>query len=230
MTATALSLQHPALWRGGSVAAAAPGIATGFEALDAVLPGGGWPVGTLTELLPESAGIGELALLAPALGRLSQEDARWVVWVAPPHVPYAPALAAAGIDLARLVVVRPRSAAEALWATRQALALKGASAVLAWLSTPDMHSLRRLQLAAEQSQAVAWLFRPPHAAHDFSPAALRLRLAAGQDGALDVHVLKRRGPQLARPLSIALARPARALDRPSSARTAAASVLARRVG
>jgi len=225
--ALADALHHPAIWRGGSVAAALPGIATGFATLDAVLPGGGWPRGTLTELLPARPGVGEISLLAPALARLSREDERWLLWIAPPHVPYAPALTAAGIDLARLIVVRPHSAAEALWAARQALASKSASAVLAWLDTPDMHSLRRLQLAAEQSQAFACLLRPPHAAGDFSPAALRLRLDTGNDRRLAVHVLKRRGPRLERPVSVELRRDRHALDRDPPSRPAAASFPAR---
>jgi cell division inhibitor SulA/protein ImuA len=203
-----------------------PGVATGFAELDAVLPGGGWPIGALTELLPSRPGIGELSLLAPVLARLSREDERWLVWVAPPHVAYAPALAAAGINLSRLLIVRPRSGSEALWATRQALATKSASAVLAWLGTPDMHSLRRLQLAAEQSQAVACLFRPPHTASDFSPAALRLHLEADR-GHLAVHVLKRRGPRLTRPVRVHLGRHIDALDRTPSPRPAAASLATR---
>lgn len=223
------NFHHPAIWRGGSVAAALPGIATGFAALDAVLPGGGWPLGTLTELLPARTGIGELSLLAPVLARLSREDARWLLWIAPPHVPYAPALVAAGIDPARLIVVHPRSAAEALWAARQALASKGASAVLAWLGTPDMHSLRRLQLAAEQSQTFACLLRPPHAADDFSPAALRLRLDAGSNHRLAVQVLKRRGPRLERVVPLDLW-PNHALDCNPPSRPAAASIPARVAG
>ena len=222
-------LHHPAVWRGQGVAAAAlPGVSTGFGELDAVLPGGGWPVGTLTEIFPARTGIGELSLLAPALARLSQEDERWLVWVAPPHVPYAPALAAAGLDLSRLVIVKPHSGSQALWATRQALVSKSVSVVLAWLSTPDMQSLRRLQLAAEGSQAVACLFRPPHAADDFSPASLKLALAPARDK-LAVHVLKRRGARLARPVLLDLGRPLphHALDRAASARTAAAGVPAR---
>src|SRR5574340_490424 len=139
-------IQHPAIWRGGSVSAAPPGVATGFRALDEALPGGGWPLDALTEIFPVRPGIGELSLLTPALARLSREQARWIVLVAPPHVPYAPALLAAGIDLARLVVVRPQLAADALWATRQAISAGSCSAVIAWLTAPDMHSLRRLQL------------------------------------------------------------------------------------
>ena len=62
---------HPAVWRasqiGGSILRTS---ASGFAALDAQLPGGGWPHGVLTELLLPQPGIGELRLLAPALAAL----------------------------------------------------------------------------------------------------------------------------------------------------------------
>lgn len=66
---------HPALWRASQVGGA-PGrrTPTGFDALDAQLPGGGWPHGVLTELLLAQPGIGELRLLAPALATLSPPD------------------------------------------------------------------------------------------------------------------------------------------------------------
>ena len=55
-----------AIWRSRHAAATAPGIATGFTELDVLLPGGGWPVGALTEIFVERPGIGELQLLMPA--------------------------------------------------------------------------------------------------------------------------------------------------------------------
>ena len=47
---------------------------SGHASLDAVLPGGGWPVGALIELLPTQAGIGELQIAIPALQALSQAE------------------------------------------------------------------------------------------------------------------------------------------------------------
>ncbi len=203
---TVLENLPPSLvWRGDAIAIPdEDGIATGFAVLDDALPGAGWPVDTLTEILPASQGIGELSLLAPALARLSRKAAHWIVWVAPPHLPYAPALQAAGVDLSRLVVLRPHSASETLWATRQALASGSCSAVLAWLNAPDHQSLRRLQLAAEGGGAAAFLFRPAYARRDFSPAPLRLFLEPS-GAKLAVHVLKRRGPRLARPVLLDMA-------------------------
>src|SRR4249920_3911074 len=126
-------LDRPDIWRGDSLnRAGGPVVSSGFPALDAGLPGGGWPAGALTEILPAHEGIGELRLLGPALAGLSQRGLR-LAWIAPPHLPYAPALAAAGIDIGKLVIVRTTSRKETLWAAEQALASNACGAVLAWL-------------------------------------------------------------------------------------------------
>ena len=111
--------QHP-VWRGGALTSAAPALPTGFPALDAELAGGGWPTGALTEILCNHQGIGELGLLLPALAALTRAGKR-VVWLSPPHLPYAPALAAAGIDLTQLAVIRAPGRRDALWAAEQVL-------------------------------------------------------------------------------------------------------------
>lgn len=202
---TALSdiLRHRLVWRAGELARTErPSVPSGFPALDAELPGGGWPTGALTELLPEHEGIGEVRALGPALAGLSQAG-RWLAWIAPPHLPYAPALQAAGIDLARVMIVRTRSPQDTLWALEQALQSGACGAVLGWPQsasfTPSFTQLRRLQIAAEGSSALALLFRPPLAARESSPAALRLHLQSVR-GELGVKILKRRGGPLARQL------------------------------
>lgn len=190
-------LQHPNLWRGSDLARTAhTSVPSGFSSLDTELPGGGWPSGVLTELLPSHEGIGELRILGPALAALSAKRLH-LAWIAPPHLPYAPALNAAGIDLSALAVVRTVSVKDALWATEQALASNSCGAVLAWLpETASYAELRRLQLAAEAGESLALLFRPPETARGSSPAALRLALST-VDGGLAVRILKRRGAPLA---------------------------------
>ncbi|OJZ21698.1 MAG: SOS cell division inhibitor SulA [Thiobacillus sp. 65-29] len=196
-------LQHPGIWRGSQRAQAAEAVLpTGFAALDAVLPGGGWPRGALTELLIRRQGIGELRLLTPALARLSEEDG-WLAWVAPPYVPYAAALAAAGIDLAHVLVAKPASDADTWWTAEQALRSGACGALLAWLRAADERRMRRLQLAAETGRAWGVLFRHARLATERSPAALRLLLEPASEG-LAVRVLKRRGGPVNRPLVVAL--------------------------
>src|SRR5882672_11638222 len=104
-------LDRPDIWRGDSLNRVGASVSSGFPGLDAELPGGGWPAGALTEILSAHEGIGELRLLGPALAGLSQRGLR-LAWIAPPHLPYAPALAAAGIDIANLVIVRTASSKE----------------------------------------------------------------------------------------------------------------------
>jgi len=192
-------LSRPDLWRASELACVAePSLPTGFPVLDAELPGGGWPTGKLTEILPAHEGIGELRLLSSTLAGLSAADKR-LAWIAPPHLPYAPALAAAGIELARLLIVRTRTPREALWAIEQTLASRAFGAVLAWPGSVRYTELRRLQLAAEGSRVLAVLFRPEKAAAEPSPAPLRIALASAADG-LAVHILKRRGVPLAQPV------------------------------
>lgn len=116
-----IPLLHPSLWRAdGAAVASQPGLPTGHAALDAELPGGGWPPGDMTELLTDCSGHGELSLLLPLLVSTSQDEGL-LAWVAPPHIPGIPALASAGLRTARLLVVRAGTAGERAWALRQAL-------------------------------------------------------------------------------------------------------------
>ena len=194
-------VQRADIWRGGGTPPEnTAGISTGVSQLDAVLPGGGWPRGALTEILIPDEGIGELSLVMPALACLSNAN-RWLAWVAPPHIPYAPALASAGVDLSRVMVVRPRSGADGLWAVEQTLRAGTCGAVLAWLNTADTGVMRRLQLAAEAGNCWGVLFRPQRMAGQASPAALRLKLEPTSRG-LAVHVLKRRGGWATGPIYI----------------------------
>ena len=170
---------------------------TGFSALDDELPGGGWPAGALIELLLERPGVGELSMLLPVLARTAPEQ--WIVWLAPPLQPYAPALVRAGVPLARLLIVRPEDPQTLLWAIRQAAVSGSCAAVLAWVPRIDNTGLRRLQLAAEESTTPLFLFRPGTVAGQSSPAPLRLALAARGD-LLEVRILKRRGPPASRPI------------------------------
>jgi cell division inhibitor SulA/protein ImuA len=197
-------LNHPAIWRGnGCARVAVPSIPTGFAELDAALPGGGWPAAALTEIYAERPGIGEMQLTMPAAARLTCAG-RWVTLIAPPYIPYPPALAAHGIRLARLMLVDATDPAECFWACEQALRAPGCGAVLAWIERGPERALKRLQLAAEGGGGAALLFRSARAI-PASPAVLRLHVARSQSRTV-VRILKRRGSDL--PAPIVLDRPA----------------------
>jgi hypothetical protein len=211
-------LQRHPVWRGAALASPAAAVPSGYAALDRELPGGGWPAGALTEILCEPRGVGELELLLPALAALTAAGKR-VVWLAPPHLPYAPALAAAGVDLTQLALVRAPGRRDALWAAEQVLRAGGCHALLAWLRDARYPELRRLALAAQASRAFVALFRPPDAAGESSPACLRLALESGSG--LTVRILKRRGAVAATPVQVPVKRPLHALGRIAFPRPAA---------
>ena len=174
-------LQNGRLWRGREFAWQQPadaglGVATGYAELDRALPFGGWPRGALTEILHPLPGQGELQLLLPALRRLSQ-DHQYIVLIDPPWVPYAPALAAAGIQLPFCLSIGRLDDSDRNWALEQILRAGQCGAVLAWPRQDlDNKTLRRLQLAAEAGDSCAFLLRHPRFRDQHSPAALRLQL------------------------------------------------------
>jgi hypothetical protein len=176
---------------------------SGFPELDANLPGGGWPIGAVAELMSDASGIGELSLLVPVLSRLARAG-RYIACIAPPYLPYAPALAQRGLPLERLLLIRTRSLQESLWATEQALRCPAVGAVLGWPAYIVDRNVRRLQLAAEAGGSLGILYRPPEAARESSPAALRLRLHAAPDG-LAVEIQKSRGGAAGMTLRVAVA-------------------------
>jgi hypothetical protein len=176
------------IWKGRPAALPPSAQPSGYPSLDVVLPTRGWPEAALTELLIPADGIGELRLLWPSLARLSQAGER-VVLVAPPYIPYPPAWRSAGVDLQQLQVVKAQGR-DALWAAEQCLRSGSCGAVVCWPQQADDRALRRLQVAAESGQTLAFAYRPLKASLNPSPAALRI--------ALDLHppqlrVLKCRG-------------------------------------
>lgn len=200
---------HPQLWRadqlGNTTVAAHP---SRFAELDLQLPGGGWPLAMLTELIARNPGVGELRLLIPLLRQLTLER-KVVIMLAPPLVPYAPALAGFGIDLNYLIIIQAPNAADRLWAVEQTLKSTSFGALLAWLPqdrTRPEH-LRRMQLAAQSSRGPVFLFRELAAQFESSPSPLRLLLLPRPEQRLAVQVLKRRGPLLADPVVIQLPQP-----------------------
>lgn len=200
---------HPALWLGHQLGRArGDGMASGFAALDAQLPGGGWPRRTLTELLLPHPGIGEVRLLAPSLAA-AQRSGRLVMLFDPPAQLSAWALAQLGLDVEQLLVVQTRTrvvpGSDSLWAFEQALRSGHVGALVAWLP-PRLRAerLRRLQLAAQAHDGAAFVLREAAAAQRPSAAPLRLALRAAGPDALALRVLKRRGPPLESPLTLAL--------------------------
>ncbi|TDK26202.1 translesion DNA synthesis-associated protein ImuA [Luteimonas aestuarii] len=175
------------VWRGPATPASVSRQPTGHVALDDALPLGGWPEHALTEILVPADGVGEVDLLLPTLRRLTQVG-KLVVLVAPPYIPYAPALEERGLALDHVHVIEA-DAAKALWAFEQVLRSGACAAVIGWPRKIDHHGLRRLQVAADTGQALGFAVRDRRHADQASPAALRLEIG----GRRTVTVRKCRG-------------------------------------
>lgn len=145
------------VWKGRPAVPPASVHPTGLAALDAVLPTGGWPESALSEILMAKDGVGELQLVLPTLARLSAAGER-IVLVAPPYTPYPHAWQNAGVDLRQLSVVQAEER-DALWAVEQCLRSGSCGAVLCWPRKADDRALRRLQVAAETGQTLAFAWR-----------------------------------------------------------------------
>lgn len=191
----------PHVWRANELAACRMrAIATGHPLLDAELPDGGWPSGVLIELLAQQPGIGEMRLLQAALRQTGQ---RAIALVQPPHPPQAAAWAVEGFPVERLVWIKVKRSADALWAAEQILRNGSCGALVLWQTQVRNESLRRLHLSAQASDAAFWLVRPLAVAQDASPAPLRLALRPAVGG-IRIDIVKRRGPRRDEPLLVSL--------------------------
>ena len=209
-------LSRRGVWKGGawqSANDASHGVrvqASGHAALDAELPGGGWPVGAMAEILLPATAHAEWSLVGAALAQvLGQQSHQRAVLVAPPWQVFTPFAEYSGIAARQLCCIHPAQKtgrvadADSVWVSEQALKCRDVCAVLAWLPHAQSQALRRLQLLAAQQRQLLWVFRPEQARGQASPAPLRLCLKV-LDKTLQVRVIKRRGPPLERVIELPL--------------------------
>lgn len=195
-----------ALWRASELGTTElHTLGSGHAALDAQLPGGGWPQGGLTEILQAQPGLHEWRLLFPALRQAVKTGP--LVLIGCPHLPHLPALAGLGIPAASVLMIEASKPAERLWAAEQVLRCREVAVLMAWLPQARPEQLRRLQLASQtgsshHSPPLVFAFRPLAAQHESSPAPLRLSLGSSSREGLEVRLLKRRGPALDAPLAV----------------------------
>lgn len=170
-------------------------------ALDAALPGGGLPAGSLVEIfdindIPSGAETLACRFAASAAG-----ETGFAAWIDTTEL-YPPAAAALGIDPSRFLVIHVHNSAEALWAFEQTLRSKAIAASIVTLARVPQSAARRLQLSAEAGGGIGLLLRPDREALQPSPASVRLRAAAVEDAdtshlpwgrRIEISILKARG-------------------------------------
>jgi len=183
--------EQPLLWKGRSLGdhdAHRASLDTGFEALNSMLKTGGWPLANLLEIQVDEWGQGELQILLPAMAALTRQQQQ-LAWIAPPYIPYAPALQAAGVDLDYLLIIEQSEPADIAWAAEKCLSHAAAAMVLFCLPLADARHIRRLQLAASSGGGIGVLLHRGRVRQ--TPVPLRLKTQYVQEG-LQVEVLKSR--------------------------------------
>jgi len=209
----------PGVWPAQSLGGASVAVwSSGYAALDAELPGGGWPVAGLVELLLPAAAPHRWQVLLPGLAaRLAQHPGPLVLVGRPAMQgvlgsvvePFGLALAAQGLAQERVLRVDTDSASARLWTCEQALRCADVVAVVGWLAqrarSDHSAALRRLHVGAMAHGTPVFVVRPAAAQQEASAAPLRLLLqevSGQQTNGLQVRILKRRGPPLAAPLAL----------------------------
>lgn len=183
-----------AVWRGAELGSTVRNVVpSGFDALDAELPGGGWPCGSLTEILQPQPSVAEWRILAPAMRQVVQAG-KDVVLVGPPKTPHLPGLQRIGIDERRLVWIQADTPAQRLWVTEQLVKANAAGLLLSWLPQARQEQIRRLQVCSQSCEGPVILCRHDTAQHEASAAPLRVQLTFGSDWELRIHLFKRKGP------------------------------------
>jgi protein ImuA len=192
-----------ALWRADQLGAPVSAVwPSGFAALDAQLPGGGWPGHGLTEILTPHSGTLEWRLLGPALRPICAAG-QPVVVVGPPLPPHLPGLCFEGMAARQLVWVQAETAAERLWSAEQLIKAQACGALMVWLPQARAEQIRRLQVLASGFEAPVFICRPARAARESSAAPLRVLARVGLDWELHIDILKRKGPPLEQTLHLA---------------------------
>ena len=169
-------------------------LTTGFSKLDALLPNSGWPRAALVEFFTSSVGSGVLKLLSPALSLFAEREDRWITWINPPLLPYAPSLHQLNINTSKILLIHPKNHRDALWALENTAKSGACSVVLAWIDNKEIsfRVTQRTQIASKKGQTLTCLFRPLEAEKTPSMAQLRMRVSNSHIDQLSLNIKKRR--------------------------------------
>ena len=207
----ALRARFPANFPAALAAESRGTLPLGWAELDAALPEGGLPRGVIELSAPHALGGSTTVALAAVRAAQKKDPRAWCAWIDPDGTLYPPGVAMAGVDLDRLLIVRPPRQDVGRMAVKVAAAracdvivvdmdpVPGASSVACAhrkrkKSWPPEVLVRKLALSAAEGSVSILLLTDALLPRAVSwPVALRLELTRGHDS-LSVRVAKdRRG-------------------------------------
>lgn len=136
-----------------------PALPFGIGPLDARLAAGGLRLDALHEVAGGSAAWGDDGAATLFLAGIAARAWGPVLWVVRRRDLFAPGLAQAGLDAARVLYAEARDDAELLALMEEGLRHRGLGAVVGEVQRASMPATRRLQLAAEGGRTIALLLR-----------------------------------------------------------------------
>jgi recombination protein RecA len=184
-----------------------PSLALGWPEVDALLPDGGLPRGVVELSTPRALGGATSVALAAVRAAQAKDPRAWCAWIDPESTLYAPGAAYAGVDLSRLLVVRPPRAEMARVAVKTC-ASRGLEIVVVDFDpilasgfklqasgkrrVPDATIIRRLALAAEEAGATVILLTDSRSPRAALPVARRIEMSRTSTDDLSMRVAKDR--------------------------------------
>jgi protein ImuA len=154
-----------------------PTCSFGLPVLDLAL-GSGLATGCLHEVTG-AAGDGAATGFVAALAAGIAAGQGSVLWCLPRPDLYGPGLAAAGLDLSRLILATTERTADCLWAMEEAARSGAVAAVVGEVDRLSLTAARRLQLASETGGVTSFLLRAGMSVDDAAAvAATRWQIVA----------------------------------------------------
>jgi len=140
--------------------------------------GGGLATGCLHEVIGAAGDGAATGFVAALVAGLADKEGA-VLWCLPRADLYGPGLAAAGLDLSRLIVATTERAADCLWAMEEGARSGALAAVVGEVDKLSLTAARRLQLASETGGVTSFLLRTAVPADGAAAiAATRWRIVA----------------------------------------------------
>ncbi|MVT28902.1 recombinase RecA [Acidovorax citrulli] len=163
---------------------------TGHAVLDAALPGAGWPLRAVIDVLQPQPGVAELRLLSPCPG-CGRGDGRGPgAGGASDATPTPAGIQQLGIDACRVTWIAADTPLDRLWTVEQLVRAGSSGAIVAWLPRARGDQIRRLQVCAQDCAGPVFLVRPAEVAREPSAAPLRVLLEPALDWEIHLQLLK----------------------------------------
>ena len=144
-------VRHSGIWQPKQFECVTGSVASGSPMLDSQL-GGGWRFEQVYQVGQQQSE-GLFSLMMPAIYRM-MEQKRWLILISPPKSVVQQFRNLPQFDASRLLVVHSKDDIDVCWAMEGAIRNRTAACIFSWASQVDQRDIKRLKLAARQSNSL----------------------------------------------------------------------------